>query len=490
MRSLFPAVALALTLMAGQAAPARSDPAAPATGHGVVWALRDADYVRGTSFFLFDPNVIPSWVPPSVASDPDFGGIEIPDYSIEVYKDDFDYSNDFNTIRGKALLEPERRGNSPVDSSAVRGQFNLLEPGADRDYEILRNVYGPLYKVLRLTQALSFPQILAVSYQARAVRRDGTPLTGYVNIGGQIEHDSIGGTVGPDDAMALRLKLIRPGEGWYRPDPSGPGFDPAHVFNAARELELRNFYQLPEPPIDPANFRLVIRRGVDEPPITSIPQPGGSAVPYLEAVGLDNLDESGGQPVPGHDGKVDGASLNPSTGPFVDFEKATFFLPDPRPFAPRLAGPDAKPFERAVSRMLSRRDSLVGPPDSANGANPAIYDHFTVDRATDTRYWIEASWGTATVFPVPPPSRLGVTAWPNPVRDAVSLGLSFPRAEAAEIELFDLRGRRLAQRALPGAAAGFQVETLDETRAYPPGLYFVRVRQGSDVQSLRICLVR
>jgi len=359
--------------------------------------IADLDYIKGIYFFLYDPNVLPSWLPPAVAASPDFlngGGIEIPDNSIQLYFDDANSYNDLNVRRGKALLDPERRGCDPADTTAVRGSFNLLLPGSDKDYEILQNVYGPYFKVLRMKRQISLEQRLAVSYQARAVAADGRALTPFFDVGGQIETDSVGCTVGPDTTSVIRLKLLRPPDSALKLDSATSTFyDSTDVLTRVRDLELRNFYQLPGQQIDPSTFSIAIRRGYDQPPIVAIPKPGVS-VPYIEVLGLDSQDETSGRPVPGHDGKVDGSIPFANSRVLVDFTNGILFFPDPRPFAPRIVGPFARPFEQAVSANVLRRETLTGPADSLNGPNPTIYEKYLV-RPEDKRYFIDVNFSAA-----------------------------------------------------------------------------------------------
>ena len=119
-------------------------------------------------------------------------------------------------------------------------------------------------------------------------------------------------------------------------------------------------------------------------------------------MGLDNYDESGGTPVRGaHDGAVDGTVVNSTTlaRAFVDYRNGVLFLPDPRPFAPRL-GESGRAFDRAVSALLSRRDSLVGAADphssasvlEENASNPLIYDGYNTTRSQSSTYFIEMEY--------------------------------------------------------------------------------------------------
>src|SRR5439155_6358571 len=110
--------------------------------------LNDFDYVRGVYFFLYDPNLETQ---------------EIDEGSIRLYRDDANnYATRHDAIRGRAFVDP--RG-ATLDSSAtitptpsVRGVFTLQTLGADNDYEILSDVYGPRYKVIHLRRAITGDQ--------------------------------------------------------------------------------------------------------------------------------------------------------------------------------------------------------------------------------------------------------------------------------------------------------------------------------------------
>lgn len=348
-------------------------------------SLADIDYIKGVYFFLFDPNVRPAWLPSNLTG---VAGIEIPNNSVHLYLDDANYNNDTNYRRVKAMVEPERRGTSPLDTTAVRGTYSLLNQGPNDDYEILSNVYGPSFKVIRLKRQVTGEQRLAVSYQARAIDQNGNPLTDFFDVGGQIEVD-----VAPDTATALRLKLLRPPVSAMRADAEG-NFDPANVFTQVRDLELKNFYQLPGQRIDPTSFQLSIRRGVDVPPLVSVARPDGTTVPYIEVFGLDSQDESSGRPVPGHDGVIDGSIVLANGRKLVDFDDGILFFPDPRPFAPRFTA--AAVFDSLVGASLSRRLQLTGAGDtSATSPNRRIYDKYVPRRDQDVRYYIDVDFSAA-----------------------------------------------------------------------------------------------
>jgi hypothetical protein len=341
--------------------------------------LTDFDYAKGVYYFLYDPNL---------------DQLQINNFDIMLFLDDYNTSNNHNAVPGRAFMDAGLTGGptgaygdpAASDTTSVRGMFQVLYPGDD--YETL-DLYGPHFKMVRLNRQIVGDQMLAVTYQARRIGPGG-PLQPF-QVGGLVSTES-------DGVDRLYMKLLRPPVSQVRPDPSGY-YSRDSIFALTRDLELKNFYFLPGQLIDPATFQLAIRKGVDDPPVTSIPHPGGTSVPYLEAIGLDSYDESGGAPVPGHDGKVDGTYLTPaSQQTFVDFDKGILFLPDPRPFAPRVSpgGAPPLPFDQAVSNALVRRDSLTGAPGTANEPNVAIYDKHNPNRALDTMYYIDVQFTAAS----------------------------------------------------------------------------------------------
>ena len=339
-----------------------------------IQTLNDFDYVRGIYYFLYDPST------PT---------LDIEDASITLYRDNADYTTNVNTVRGRALMDPT---GAPPDTTvpAVLGFFTQLTAGADKDYEILRDVYGPSFKVIRLRRQMVGDQRLGVTYRARPAGSTEP----YVQVGSVEPVDDL------DGVPTIQMKLLRAPTNRLVPDATGVGFKDT-LFNATRELELRNFYQLGGQRIDPGTFKINIRQGYTDPPQYS--EPAAPGIPYIEMLGLDNFDESGGSAVLGaHDNKVDGTVFSTNVRTFVDFEDGVLFFPDPRPFAPRL-GFGGRPFDQAVSNLLSRRDSLVGPPDphsSAGGldqaaSNPAIYDQYNPRRDLASTYFIDVEFTAA-----------------------------------------------------------------------------------------------
>src|SRR5690349_4446997 len=155
--------------------------------------LLDGDYVQSTYFFLYDPNKSNS--------------IDIPDSSIRVYRDYNTYNADLNTIPGRAFVDPalaDPNLASP-DTNSIRGSFKLLQPGPDKDYQVIQP-YGPLYKVIQLRDPLRAEQVLAVSYAARPVDNAGIGVGDYVATSGM-------DTLDADHTSTRRvLKLVKPRE--------------------------------------------------------------------------------------------------------------------------------------------------------------------------------------------------------------------------------------------------------------------------------------
>ena len=69
---------------------------------------------------------------------------------------------------------------------------------------------------------------------------------------------------------------------------------------------------------------------------------------------------------------------------------------------------------------------------------------------------------------------------PNPVRSAVaSVAFELPVDGSTRIELFDIAGRRVADLQTGFLAAGRHVVEVEASRRAPPGVYFVRMTQGT-----------
>jgi hypothetical protein len=88
------------------------------------------------------------------------------------------------------------------------------------------------------------------------------------------------------------------------------------------------------------------------------------------------------------------------------------------------------------------------------------------------------------------PARLTLAAArPNPARGAFALDLACARAAMADLEVYDVGGRRVLTRDLGMLTAGPHTVTLDLS-GRPAGLYLVRLRHGGEVAGTRVLLLR
>jgi len=92
---------------------------------------------------------------------------------------------------------------------------------------------------------------------------------------------------------------------------------------------------------------------------------------------------------------------------------------------------------------------------------------------------------------VPPPTSttLALAITPNPSAGALTTRFSLPRAGDTRLELMDLQGRRVVDRALGLLTAGPHTVPLDGARL-PAGLYWVRLRHPDVKAAARVIIVR
>src|SRR5262249_11512828 len=151
-----------------------------------------------------------------------------------------------------------------------------LFPGPDGDYEIMSDFYGPLFKVIKLRTPVSGEQVLAVSYKAQPVIGTKPAAGGTVEpiygpaywVGGDLKAAPCAPGDPPRDTNPeLQMKLLRAPASRLRPDAAG-NYDTTLTLTRTRELELKNIYLLAGQNIDLSTFKLVVRKGVDNPPVT------------------------------------------------------------------------------------------------------------------------------------------------------------------------------------------------------------------------------
>ncbi len=80
--------------------------------------------------------------------------------------------------------------------------------------------------------------------------------------------------------------------------------------------------------------------------------------------------------------------------------------------------------------------------------------------------------------------------WPNPAFGPVTVSFSLADAAPATIELLDVAGRQLLERDLADPSPGDHLLTLKESSSLRPGLYLLRLRQGSHQAVARLAVMR
>jgi len=74
---------------------------------------------------------------------------------------------------------------------------------------------------------------------------------------------------------------------------------------------------------------------------------------------------------------------------------------------------------------------------------------------------------------------------PNPSRGPLTVSLALPAAEPATLQLFDLAGRRVAEREVGTLGAGRHLVRLDPGAWIAPGVYLLRLTQGARTATAR-----
>ncbi|HKQ58333.1 MAG TPA: T9SS type A sorting domain-containing protein [Candidatus Eisenbacteria bacterium] len=136
--------------------------------------------------------------------------------------------------------------------------------------------------------------------------------------------------------------------------------------------------------------------------------------------------------------------------------------------SPRLVGDDRLEFEdRAVA------------PGARYGYRLVVREH-----------GLETTWDPTWVT-IPVRAILSLAgASPNPSENGVTVRLSLPGAEPATLELFDLKGRRVAYREVGSLGAGEHLVPMTDSPSLPAGVYLVRLTQARRTFTAKACLVR
>ncbi len=75
---------------------------------------------------------------------------------------------------------------------------------------------------------------------------------------------------------------------------------------------------------------------------------------------------------------------------------------------------------------------------------------------------------------------------PNPVVDRFNVSFTLPGAASARVQLLDVAGRSVVDQEVGSLGAGTHTVQLNGARDFRPGVYFVRLAQGSQSQSRRV----
>ena len=81
-------------------------------------------------------------------------------------------------------------------------------------------------------------------------------------------------------------------------------------------------------------------------------------------------------------------------------------------------------------------------------------------------------------------------ASPNPSEHGVAVRFSLPGDERATLELFDLKGRRIASREVGSLGAGDHLVPLTDQRNLPAGVYLVRASAGGQTAKGQFAVVK
>jgi hypothetical protein len=91
---------------------------------------------------------------------------------------------------------------------------------------------------------------------------------------------------------------------------------------------------------------------------------------------------------------------------------------------------------------------------------------------------------------VPATLQLSLAFRSNPTREDLGVAFSLPDASPARLELFDVGGRRIASREVGTLGAGSHIVTLGDGRRFAPGVYLLRLSQGTRSLKARGVVVR
>jgi len=308
--------------------------------------------------------------------------LKIDPNTLRVFKDDLIPTNNVGqtsnqtVYQGIARLDPTAVPDT-VSNPEFGGNFSLLEPGTD--YTLITpwlvdDPNGLGVPVIKLTFGLAQNEVLGITYTDQST---GTS----VQIG---DPTLIGNPALEVPSNSLLLKMIKPTYSDLRPDSIGL-YDTTQPWYPTLFYELRNFYDLGGRDIALESLDLAVRRIEFGAAINPDDVDG---TPLIQILGLDQVAVPGAVDEGAPDGEVDFQ--------FIDRAAGIVYFPDVHPFNPdTIPTPNCGP---GLSTSLcldnyGRNTLRLG--GTANQANPNVYYKRDPVLATDSRFYIDASYKSA-----------------------------------------------------------------------------------------------
>lgn len=116
------------------------------------------------------------------------------------------------------------------------------------------------------------------------------------------------------------------------------------------------------------------------------------------------------------------------------------------------------------------------------------HDYFYRVRVAETK----TVWYSEQVFiPAPGSPRLALYgARPNSAAGSLQLVFSLPAAGPARLEVFDIRGRKLASRDVGSLGPGMHTLRVQESATWSAGVYYARLQRGAESHGAKLVLLR
>lgn len=130
-------------------------------------------------------------------------------------------------------------------------------------------------------------------------------------------------------------------------------------------------------------------------------------------------------------------------------------------------------------------------PCNANGSESAVAPPKGLDNDGDLTY--DGGDADCSAVGVEDPAAIAPLrlegAQPNPSREPLKVAFVLPNAQPASLEVLDLAGRRIVRRQVGSLGAGRHVVELSGQRALSPGVYVLRLIQGTRSQTARVVVI-